>query len=128
MSGNRKAMVLCPDFFCPLHKSKKNIKEYIINRIRRLEDNRMEREKDHVRCITVVHPLHKIREYREFSAFFRLMGIFVCENIAREEYGNPTDYEIDIPEENGQNSAKKLSPVLYEMDEVFSVDAIQIFQ
>lgn len=88
----------------------------------------MEREKDHVRCITVVHPLHKIREYREFSAFFRLMGIFVCENIAGEDYGDPTDYKIVIQDGNGQNPAKNLLAVLNEMDEVFSVDAIQIFR
>lgn len=88
----------------------------------------MERGKDHVRCITVVHPLHKIREYREFSAFFRLMGIFVCENIAGEDYGDPTDYKIVIQDGNGQDSVKNLPVVLTEMDEVFSVEAIQIFQ
>ena len=46
-----------------------------------LEDNYMERLKNHVRCITIVHPLQEIRKYREFSAFFRMLGIFVCENI-----------------------------------------------
>ena len=47
-----------------------------------------------VRCITIVHPLHEIKKYRECSAFFRLLGIFVCENIIGKEYGDPTDYQI----------------------------------
>lgn len=47
-----------------------------------------------VRCITIVHPLHEIRKYRECSGFFRLLGIFVCENILGKEYGDPTDYQV----------------------------------
>lgn len=84
----------------------------------------MERKKDHVRCITIVHPLHEIRKYREFSAFFRLLGIFVCENISGEERGDPTDYKITIENDSSTN----LPAILDEMSEVFSADTIQVLQ
>ncbi len=54
----------------------------------------MIRRIDDVRCITIVHPLHEIRKYRECSAFFRLLGIFVYEKILGEENGDPTDHQI----------------------------------
>lgn len=85
----------------------------------------MERRKDHVRCITIVHPLHEIRKYREFSAFFRLLGIFVCENISGEEYGDSTDYTIIIPEGSEQSLDTELSDDLNAMEEVFSSGTIQ---
>lgn len=54
----------------------------------------MIREIDDVRCITIVHPLHEIRKYREYSAFFRLIGIFVCEKKGEADCEDLTDYMI----------------------------------
>ena len=62
-----------------------------------------------VRCMTIVHPLHEIRKYRESSAFFRLLGIFVCEKISGEEYGDLTDYCTCFPDDVDSNTS--VSPV-----------------
>lgn len=51
--------------------------------------------KDSIRCITIVHPRNEIKEYRCLSAFFRLIGIWVCENV-EDEHGDQTDYIIRI--------------------------------
>ncbi len=51
--------------------------------------------KDSIRCITIVHPPNEIKEYRLLSAFFRLIGIWVCENV-EEEHGDQTDFTIRI--------------------------------
>lgn len=53
-------------------------------------------KKDSFRCITIVHPADRIKEYRWFSAFFRLAGIWVCENILGSEHGDDTDFLICI--------------------------------
>lgn len=50
---------------------------------------------DSIRCITIVHPAGEIKEYRWLSAFFRLVGIWVCENVDKE-HGDETDYLICI--------------------------------
>lgn len=52
-------------------------------------------QEDRIRCITIIHPADEIKEYRWISAFFRLVGIWVCENVG-EEYGDETDYIINI--------------------------------
>lgn len=52
-------------------------------------------DKDSIRCITIIHPAEEIKEYRCLSAFFRLIGIWVCENVG-EEWGDQTDYTIRI--------------------------------
>ncbi len=51
--------------------------------------------RDGIRCITIVHPPNEIKEYRWLSAFFRLIGIWVCENV-EEEHGDQTDFTIRI--------------------------------
>lgn len=51
--------------------------------------------KDSIRCITIVHPRNEIKEYRLLSAFFRLIGIWVCENV-EDGHGDQTDYMIRI--------------------------------
>ncbi len=53
-------------------------------------------KKDFFRCITIIHPDDQIKEYRWFSAFFRLAGIWVCENILENEHGDDTDFLIRI--------------------------------
>ena len=50
----------------------------------------------HLRCITIVHPVDRIEEYRFFAAFFRFIGVWVFENLSGDEHGDPTDAYIRI--------------------------------
>ena len=84
----------------------------------------MEPIKGNVRCITIVHPLHEIRKYREFSGFFRWIGVFVCENIYGKEYGEVTDYYVEIPRGKDQDSAYSVCTVLKDMQQIFSANTI----
>ena len=49
-----------------------------------------------LRCITIVHPVDRIEEYRFFAAFFRFIGVWVFENLSGDEHGDPTDAYIRI--------------------------------
>lgn len=51
--------------------------------------------RDSIRCITIVHPADEIKEYRWLSAFFRLIGIWVCEKV-EDGHEDQTDYMIRI--------------------------------
>ena len=85
-----------------------------------------------VRCIKIVHPLDKIRLYRILSAFFRLIGIFVCENITGQEYGGKTDwrYEVEPDSEDlrepGAPLEKKIYDVLQDMKDLFGTDVLGV--
>lgn len=58
---------------------------------------------DNIRCITIIHSIDRIKEYRWLSAFFRLIGIFVCENILGESRGGETDFTIKIDRHEGDS-------------------------
>lgn len=85
-----------------------------------------------VRCIKIVHPLDKIRLYRILSAFFRFIGIFVCENITGQEYGGKTDwrYEVEPDSEDlsepGAPLEKKIYDVLQDMKDLFGTDVLGV--
>lgn len=85
-----------------------------------------------VRCIKIVHPLDKIRLYRILSAFFRFIGIFVCENITGQEYGGKTDwrYEVEPDSEDlrepGTSLEKKIYDVLQDMRDLFGTDVLEV--
>lgn len=84
-----------------------------------------------VRCIKIVHPLDKIRLYRVLSAFFRFVGIFVCENIAGQEYGGETDwrYEVDSESEEGEEGLeKKIYIVLQDMEDLFGKEVLEVLR
>lgn len=81
---------------------------------------------DHVRCITIVHPLYEIREYRELSAFFRFLGIFVCEKIEGEEPGK-TDYTIRLNENKIRSGVQLIDETIQGMSSVFSESTIALF-
>lgn len=57
--------------------------------------------KDDLKTITIIHPADRVYEYRWLSGFFRLIGIWVCENIAGDIHGDLTDIYIQI-EKPGQ--------------------------
>lgn len=63
-----------------------------------------ELEVTHLRCVKIVHPLSEVRLYRMLSAFFRLVGVFACENIEGHEYGDATDWECKV--ESGQEASE----------------------
>lgn len=48
--------------------------------------------KKYVRCIKIVHHPLEVRRYRVLSSFFRFVGIFTCENLYDDEYGDDVDY------------------------------------
>ncbi len=54
--------------------------------------------KKSVRCIKIVHLPLEVKKYRVLSAFFRFIGIFTCENLYDDEYGDEVDYVYRIPE------------------------------
>ncbi len=58
-----------------------------------------------IRCIKIIHPLSCIRLWRLLSGFFRFIGIFVCENIENQEYGEPVDwyYKVDSKSEDSND-------------------------
>lgn len=86
----------------------------------------MESRQDYVRCITIVHPLHEIRKYRELSAFFRFLGIFVCENITGKEYGDPTDHIIRLEEGSDWDTQISIENVVRSMEKLFSTSAMNV--
>lgn len=53
-------------------------------------------EPRHIKCIKIVHHPSEVRIYRMLSAFFRFAGIFVCENLTGDEYGDLTDWEYTV--------------------------------
>lgn len=87
----------------------------------------MNRLRDHVRCVTITHPLCEIREYRELSAFFRFLGIFVCEIIEGKESGDPTDYTISLNKDNIRSGVKLFKETVQGMSEVLSQSTITLF-
>lgn len=56
-------------------------------------------ERDNIKTVTITHPAERVKEYRWLAGFFRLLGIWVCENILGETHGDPTDFYIEIQNE-----------------------------
>lgn len=52
----------------------------------------------YVTCVKIVHRPAEVKVYRKLSAFFRFVGIFVCENITGDEYGDEVDWICRIEE------------------------------
>ncbi len=74
----------------------------------------------YVRCIKIVHHPAEVKMYRMLSAFFRFVGIFVCENLIGDEYGDEVDWISRIEEgsEDGSESLEdRVNSVLIEMEE-----------
>ena len=88
----------------------------------------MVQQRDHVRCITIVHPVGEIRGYRLLSAFFRLHGIFVCEKTILEPE-NKTDAVINLSQEKDFCATYDwfTSIIVSQMKDVFSERAMEIF-
>ncbi len=79
-----------------------------------------------VRCIKIVHLPLEVKKYRVLSAFFRFVGIFACENLYGDEYGDDVDYVYRI--EEGSEEAEVtivqwIQDALSEMKEVFGEEA-----
>lgn len=52
--------------------------------------------KINIKSITIVHPRNDIEKYREWSALFRLFGIFVCEKLEDDNVGNAEGTDLTI--------------------------------
>lgn len=88
----------------------------------------MVQQRDHVRCITIVHSVGEIKGYRLLSAFFRLHGIFVCEKTMLEPE-NKTDVVINLNQEKDDCAISDWfdSTIVSQMEDVLSERAIEIF-
>ena len=67
-----------------------------------------------IRCVTIVHRVDEIARYREFSAFFRLLGIFVCEKIEGMDEGDETDERICLLKDDSPECLENLIESLSE--------------
>lgn len=69
-----------------------------------------------VKCITIVHKTEDILFYREISAYFRLMGIFVCEKWPEDDSVEETDFTLDLTQEA---CPKNIPQILDDMSHLF---------
>lgn len=86
-------------------------------------------EKKSMRCVKIVHDPAEVRMYRTLSAFFRFVGIFACENLIDDEYGDEVDWVCRIEkgsEEAGISLSESVTAVLIEMQEQVGVEIIAI--
>lgn len=56
--------------------------------------------KSGLKCITIIHPVDWINNYREVAGFFRLLGIFVCEKLEGMTFDRESDVIISLIGEN----------------------------
>lgn len=64
-------------------------------------------EEKNLRCLTIVHPVDRIEEYRWLAAFFRFIGVWVSENLINDEHGDATDAYIRIKNNVSENKLRK---------------------
>ncbi|MEY8392108.1 hypothetical protein AALA98_12200 [Lachnospiraceae bacterium 45-W7] len=72
----------------------------------------------YVRCIKIIHYPAEVRVYRELSAFFRFVGIFVCENLTSDEYGDKVDWVCRIEEGSEDGNEPVESQVKSKLEEM----------
>lgn len=80
---------------------------------------------DYIKYITILHPLDRIEEYRWLSAFFRLVGILVCERISDTEFDSAYEEKTDliiIIEESKEYSWKSIKFINKGEEGVISID------
>ncbi|GFI50110.1 hypothetical protein IMSAGC020_01316 [Lachnospiraceae bacterium] len=86
---------------------------------------------NYARCVRIMHPLSEVRLYRLLSAFFRMVGIFACENIHGRKYGDETDWEYEIEpglEESEESLEQGFYNILEEMKRSFDEEAIEVLK
>lgn len=89
----------------------------------------MKMAKNYVRCIKIVHHPLEVWRYRVLSAFFRFVGIFACENLCDDEYGDDVDYIYIIKEGSEEADVpmvKWIQEALNEMKEIFGEGAYEV--
>ncbi len=85
----------------------------------------------YIRCINIVHHPAEVRVYRMLSAFFRLVGIFVCENLAVDEYGDEADWSYTIKkgsEDEPELLESQVSAKICEMEEVLEEESLTVLK
>lgn len=84
---------------------------------------------DFLKYVTIIHPIDRIEEYRWLSAFFRLIGILVCERIpecsSEIVFDEKTDLTIIIDRSNeyGWNSMNILLKGEKKIQSIYSPEA-----
>ncbi len=83
----------------------------------------------YVKCIKIVHDPAEVRIFRTLSAFFRFIGIFACENLDDDEYGDEVDwvYRVRRGSEDGNISlGEKIRDVFQEMEELIGEENAEV--
>lgn len=83
--------------------------------------------KSGLKCITIIHPVDWINNYREVAAFFRLLGIFVCEKLEGMTFDRESDAVIQLIGENKEISLMSLLNQEVFLD-FFDTDTISILK
>lgn len=85
-----------------------------------------------IKCIKIVHPVEEVHMYREMAGFFRFVGIFACENMTGEEYGDEVDWEYLIekdPEEEDSEVIKNcILEKLEELEGLCGIENVEILK
>lgn len=79
-------------------------------------------ENIYIKCIKIIHDPREVRIYRALSAFFRLIGVFACENLTGDEYGDEVDITFKIEkgsEEKDIPAEEQARDILDEKKECF---------
>lgn len=88
--------------------------------------------KKSVRCIKIVHLPLEVKKYRVLSAFFRFIGIFTCENLYEDQYGDDVDYVYRIPKGSEEVEVQKegqwIQDALNEMKDVFGEKTCEVLR
>lgn len=82
-----------------------------------------------VKCIKIVHHPAEVRLHRTLSAFLRLIGIFACENLIGDEYGDDVDYICRIPQDSEKEPRllkEQADNILSELKEFFDEEYFYI--
>lgn len=86
-------------------------------------------ENNYVKCIKIVHYPAEVRVFRILSAFFRFIGIFACENLVDDEYGDEVDWTCRI-EKGSEDSdipvEEQAKQYLLQMKECFGDEPFQL--
>ena len=86
-------------------------------------------EDNFVKCVKIVHHPAEVRVFRILSAFFRFVGIFACENLVGDEYGDEVDYTCNVmegSEDSGSSFENQAFELLSQMKERFRTKSFRL--
>lgn len=88
-------------------------------------------ENNYVKCVKIVHHPAEVRVFRILSAFFRFIGIFACENLVEDEYGDKVDWIFRIEEgseDKDVHPKEQAKNQLSQMEERFGTESFKLIE